>query len=29
MNLVSLRLITDDVKRLVEFYEAVTGLRAT
>ena len=29
MNLVSLRLITDEVKRLVEFYEAVTGLRAT
>ncbi len=25
-NLVSIRLITDDVSRMVEFYEAVTGL---
>jgi predicted enzyme related to lactoylglutathione lyase len=29
MNLTSIRLITDDVDRLVEFYEAVTGLVAT
>lgn len=28
MNLVSLRVITDDVDRLVSFYERVTGLRA-
>jgi catechol 2,3-dioxygenase-like lactoylglutathione lyase family enzyme len=28
MNLVSVRLITDDVDRMVEFYEQVTGLRA-
>ncbi|MBE7220672.1 MAG: VOC family protein [Caulobacteraceae bacterium] len=28
MDLVSTRLITDDIKRLVSFYEAVTGLRA-
>jgi catechol 2,3-dioxygenase-like lactoylglutathione lyase family enzyme len=29
MNFVSLRLITDDVRRLVDFYEAVTGLQPT
>ena len=29
MNLVSMRVITDDVSRLVNFYEAVTGLKAT
>ncbi|GAA2575361.1 MULTISPECIES: VOC family protein [Streptomyces] len=29
MNLVSVRVITDDVARLVEFYERVTGVRAT
>jgi catechol 2,3-dioxygenase-like lactoylglutathione lyase family enzyme len=29
VNLVSLRIITDDVARLVEFYEKVTGLNAT
>lgn len=29
MNLVSTRLITDDIRRLVAFYEAVTGLTAT
>ena len=29
MDLVSTRLITDDVKRLVGFYEAVTGIAAT
>lgn len=29
MNLVSLRLITADIKRLVTFYEQVTGLAAT
>jgi len=29
MNLVSVRLITDDIKRLVSFYEGVTGLTAT
>jgi predicted enzyme related to lactoylglutathione lyase len=29
MNLVSMRIITDDIKRLVGFYEDVTGLRAT
>lgn len=29
MDLVSTRLISDDVKRLVDFYEAVTGLAAT
>ncbi|KOG55695.1 glyoxalase [Streptomyces griseoflavus] len=28
MNLVSLRMITDDVARLVEFYEHLTGVRA-
>src|SRR5512133_2668881 len=28
MNLVSLRLITDDVDRLVTFYETITGLTA-
>ncbi|QDZ14813.1 VOC family protein [Humibacter ginsenosidimutans] len=28
MNLVSVRLITDDVDRLVAFYESVTGLSA-
>ena len=28
MNFVSIRMITDDVKRLVEFYEDVTGLSA-
>ncbi len=29
MNLVSTRIITDDIKRLVAFYEAVTGLTPT
>ncbi|MFB6751569.1 VOC family protein [Streptomyces sp. NPDC056353] len=29
MNLVSIRVITDDVARLVRFYERATGLRAT
>ena len=29
MNLVSMRVITDDVKRLVGFYESITGLSAT
>ena len=29
MNLVSLRIITADVARLVEFYERATGLQAT
>ncbi|MFB7651940.1 MULTISPECIES: VOC family protein [unclassified Streptomyces] len=29
MNLVSLRVITHDVARLVDFYERVTGVRAT
>ncbi|MEU4049225.1 VOC family protein [Streptomyces olivaceus] len=29
MNLVSIRVITDDVARLVDFYERATGLRAT
>lgn len=29
MNFVSTRLITDDIRRLVGFYEDVTGLRAT
>jgi len=29
MNLVSMRIITNDMKRLVGFYEAVTGLPAT
>jgi predicted enzyme related to lactoylglutathione lyase len=29
MNLVSLRLITADVERLVRFYERITGLTAT
>lgn len=28
MNLVSIRIITGDVKRLVDFYEHVTGLKA-
>ncbi len=28
MNFVSIRVITDDVKRLVQFYEQVTGLPA-
>jgi catechol 2,3-dioxygenase-like lactoylglutathione lyase family enzyme len=28
MNLVSIRLITDDIKRLVGFYEKATGLAA-
>jgi catechol 2,3-dioxygenase-like lactoylglutathione lyase family enzyme len=28
MNLVSLRVITDDIQRLVQFYERVTGLAA-
>ena len=28
MNLVSIRVITDDVARLVDFYERVTGVRA-
>jgi predicted enzyme related to lactoylglutathione lyase len=29
MNLVSMRVITSDVGRLVEFYESITGLSAT
>src|SRR5947208_49241 len=29
MNLVSVRIITDDMNRLVSFYEQVTGLTAT
>lgn len=29
MNFVSIRVITDDIKRLVGFYEDVTGLSAT
>ncbi|MFQ6394205.1 VOC family protein [Nocardia sp. KC 131] len=29
MNLVSIRLITDDIQRLVGFYEQVTGVEAT
>lgn len=29
MNLVSIRLITDDISRLVTFYEGVTGVTAT
>jgi predicted enzyme related to lactoylglutathione lyase len=29
MNLVSIRVITSDVSRLVEFYESITGLSAT
>ena len=29
MNLVSLRVITDDIRRLVGFYENITGLSAT
>ena len=29
MNLVSLRVITNDIKRLVGFYENITGLSAT
>ena len=29
MNFVSLRVITNDIKRLVRFYERVTGLSAT
>ncbi len=29
MNFVSIRVITDDIKRLVGFYENVTGLSAT
>jgi predicted enzyme related to lactoylglutathione lyase len=29
MNFVSIRLITDDIKRLVAFYERATGLTAT
>ncbi len=29
MNFVSVRVITSDVSRLVEFYEGVTGLAAT
>ncbi len=29
MNFVSTRIITDDIKRLVAFYEAVTGLTPT
>jgi predicted enzyme related to lactoylglutathione lyase len=29
MNLASIRIITDDVDRLVEFYETVTGVTAT
>jgi len=28
MNFVSIRIITDDIKRLVRFYEAITGLAA-
>lgn len=29
MNLVSIRLITDDIQRLVSFYQQVTGIGAT
>jgi uncharacterized glyoxalase superfamily protein PhnB len=29
MNLVSMRVITNDIKRLVGFYETITGLAAT
>ncbi len=29
MNFISVRIITDDVSRLVGFYEAITGLAAT
>jgi predicted enzyme related to lactoylglutathione lyase len=29
MNLVSMRIIANDVKRMVAFYEAITGLKAT
>ncbi|WP_214322717.1 VOC family protein [Nonomuraea sediminis] len=29
MDFISIRIITDDVARLVEFYERVTGVRAT
>jgi len=29
MNFISVRVITSDVSRLVEFYEGVTGLKAT
>jgi predicted enzyme related to lactoylglutathione lyase len=29
MDLVSIRVITDDIRRLVQFYEQVTGLSAT
>jgi predicted enzyme related to lactoylglutathione lyase len=29
MNLVSLRMITDDIDRVVQFYEQVTGVTAT
>jgi predicted enzyme related to lactoylglutathione lyase len=29
MNFVSLRVITNDIKRLVRFYERITGLSAT
>ncbi|MDR3728032.1 MAG: VOC family protein [Terracidiphilus sp.] len=29
MNLVSMRVITNDIKRLVGFYETITGLTAT
>jgi catechol 2,3-dioxygenase-like lactoylglutathione lyase family enzyme len=29
MNFVSIRVITNDIKRLVGFYETITGLRAT
>ncbi|MGA2127155.1 MAG: VOC family protein [Xanthobacteraceae bacterium] len=29
MNLVSMRIITDDMRRLVGFYESMTGLSAT
>jgi catechol 2,3-dioxygenase-like lactoylglutathione lyase family enzyme len=29
MNLISIRIITEDVKKLVDFYEQTTGLKAT
>jgi predicted enzyme related to lactoylglutathione lyase len=29
VNFVSIRIITDDIKRLVQYYEAITGLAAT
>ncbi len=29
MNFISVRVITDDIKRLVHFYEKITGLSAT